>query len=168
MRCTFKPTMIAALVGAGLTSFGVASPVLAQAVEPQTLNQRLSQAAGASAQPAPAPKVTKVDVERKGRIGHDVFLGTYLSLDKECKVGATPRIEFTTNPTGGKMRTRTNAINLRDVPGAPRKNCIGISPTGLAVIYRGERRFKGEEKIVFKVIYPNGDMREVNAKVVVE
>jgi hypothetical protein len=164
MRCMLKPVVIAALCGTGL-----AAPALAQAVAPQPLaQQQAPQAAGTGAQPAAAPKVTHVDVERKGRIGHDVFLGTYLSLDKECKVGAAPRIEFTTNPVGGKMRTRTNAINLRDVPGAPRRNCIGISPTGLAVIYRGERRFKGEEKIVFKVIYPNGDIREVNAKVVVE
>lgn len=161
MRSMLKPVMIAAFCGAGL-----AAPACAQAVAPQTLAQQ--QAPAPAAQPVAAPKVTHVDVERKGRIGHDVFLGTYLALDKECKVGATPRIEFVTNPVGGKMRTRNNAINLRDVPGAPRKNCIGISPNGLAVMYRGERRFKGEEKIVFKVIYPNGDVREVNAKVVVE
>lgn len=122
----------------------------------------------APAQPAAPPMHAKVDVERKGRAENDIFLGTYLSLDRECKVGSGPRIEFMTPPKSGKTRTRNHPINLRDVPGAPRRNCIGTSPNGVAVIYRADRRFKGEETIVFKAIYPNGDTREVTAKVLVQ
>lgn len=125
----------------------------------------------APGQPAAAPHVpqhTKTEVERKGRTDSDVFLGTYLTLDRECKVGASPRIEFPVAPKSGKMRTRNHPINLRDVPGAPRRTCIGTSPNGVAVIYRSDRRFKGEEMITFKVVYPNGDTREVAAKVVIQ
>jgi hypothetical protein len=114
------------------------------------------------------PVVVKAEVERKGRTGRDVILGTYLTLSKDCKVGAAPKVEFPTPPEHGKTGTRTSAINLRLVPGAPRKNCIGTSPNGVLVYFRPERRFKGEDALVFRVVYPNGDAREVTAKVIVQ
>jgi hypothetical protein len=120
------------------------------------------------AAPAAEPKIIKAETERKGRSGLEIFLGTYLTLDRECKVGPTPKIEYVTPPQHGKMTTRSFPINLRAVPGAPRGNCIGTSPSGLAVIYRSERRYKGEDLIVFNVVYPNGDRREVTAKVIVQ
>ena len=54
------------------------------------------------------------------------------------------------------------------VPGAPRTNCIGTSPSGLGVFFRPERRFAGTETFSFKIIYPDGDIREVAAKIVIE
>jgi hypothetical protein len=134
-------------------------------------------AAGAQqGSPAPAPvaaaapelRIVKAEAERKGRSGLEIFLGTYLTLDRECKVGPQPRIEYPQPPKHGRMTTRNFPINLRAVPGAPRGNCIGTSPNGLAVIYRSERRFKGEETIVFRVIYPTGEAREVTAQVIVQ
>lgn len=136
----------------------------------------LSAPAMAQTAPAPAPaaasaaepNVVKTEVERKGRTGFEIFLGTYLTLDKACKIGPTPKIEYPTPPKNGKMTTRTYPINLRQVPGAPRGNCIGTSPNGIAVIYRSDRKFRGEEAIVFRVVYPAGDAREVTAKVIVQ
>lgn len=129
--------------------------------------------AGVRAQQAPAappaePKIVKAETERKGRSGLEIFLGTYLTLDRDCKVGPTPKIEYPTPPQHGRMTTRSFPINLRAVPGAPRGNCIGTSPNGLAVIYRSERRYRGEDLIVFNVVYPNGEKREVTAKVIVQ
>lgn len=144
---------------------------MAQSVTPQ---RQPGQAPAAQASVAPATaeapvgKLTTAETERKGRMNVDIFIGVYLPLDKECKTAAGPRIEFLTNPSGGKMKTRNHPINLRDVPGAPRRNCIGTSPNGIAVIYRSEKRFKGEDKVVFRAHYPNGDIREVSAKVLVQ
>lgn len=141
------------------------SMALAQAVAPQVPG--LQPLSGAT-QPKPEPKIVKTEVERKGRIGREIFISTYLTLSKECKVGPNPRLETTEAPKNGKLYTRPNAINLRAVPGAPRTNCIGTSPYGLGVFYRPERRFKGEETFQFKIVYPEGDIREVSAKVIVE
>lgn len=114
------------------------------------------------------PVATKTEVARKGKPNNDVFLGIYLTLDRECKIGDAPKVTYSVEPKNGKMRTRPHPINLRDVPGAPRRTCIGTSPNGLAVLYRADRRFKGEEKIQFTLTYPNGDTREVSATVTVE
>jgi hypothetical protein len=126
---------------------------------------------GAATQAAVTPRqpvATKTEVTRKGRPNNDIFLGIYLTLDRECKIGEAPKVTYAIEPKGGKMRTRPHPINLRDVPGAPRRTCIGTSPNGLAVLYRADRRFKGEEKIQFTLTYPNGDTREVSATVTVE
>jgi len=122
----------------------------------------------APAAAAHTPVTTPVEVTRKGRPGSDIFLGVYLTLDRECKVGSTPRVEFAGDPRSGKLRTRPHPINLRDVPGAPRRTCIGTSPNGQAVIFRPDRRFRGEEKLEFRVVYPNGDVRAVTATIMVE
>ncbi len=138
---------------------------LAQSVAPQVPG---APPAGTPVVAAGEAKVVKSEVERKGRIGFETFLATYLTLSKECKVGANPRLDITTPPKNGKLATRPNAINLRAVPGAPRGNCIGTSPFGLGVFYRADRRFKGEDSFVYRIVYPNGDAREVSAKVVIQ
>ena len=157
---------------AALCAFGTGAMAQAlQAVPPGARPPVAAPAApvaGAATAPAHVPVITKAETERKGRADRDVFLGVYLTLDRECKVGEAPKIEFTVPPRNGKMRTRTYAINLRDVPGAPRRNCIGISPSGVAVVYRANRRFSGEEQVSFAVIYPNGDRREISAKVLIQ
>lgn len=165
---------LAPVLACGLLFAPVAAQVfapasaLAQAVAPQVPGlQPLSQAAPPN-QPRPDPKTVKTEVERKGKIGREIFISTYLTLSKDCKVGPNPRLETPEPPKNGKLYTRPNAINLRAVPGAPRTNCIGTSPYGLGVFYRPERRFKGEETFLFKIIYPEGDIREVSAKVIVE
>lgn len=146
----------------------------AQAVQPQVPGFQAPPAStGQTATPAVAAaageaKTVKSEVERKGRIGFDTFLSTYLTLSKECKVGANPKVEVTTPPKNGKINIRPNAINLRAVPGAPKTNCIGTSPYGVGVFYRAERRFKGEDTFVYRVVYPTGDIREVSAKVVIQ
>lgn len=161
---TASPRVVGLLVFLGFIAIG-ASSAAAQTIAPQAPGAL----APATTPAAPvAPKIIKAEVERKGRVGREVILGTYLTLSKECKVGATPKIEYPAPPKSGKMATRTSAINLRHVPGAPRGNCIGTSPNGILVAYRPERRFSGEETIVFKVVYPDGDAREVTAKVVVQ
>lgn len=163
-RTAANARVVGLLVFLGFSTIGVGSAA-AQIVVPQAPGALTPAATPA----APVePKIVKAEVERKGRIGREVILGTYLTLTKECKVGATPKIEYPSPPQHGKMVTRTSAINLRQVPGAPRGNCIGTSPNGILVAYRPERRFSGEDVIVFKVVYPNGDAREVTAKVVIQ
>lgn len=158
----FFPVLRAAVV-TGVLSFGLAAS--AQSVAPQAPG-----APSPAATPAVAgeAKVVKSEVERKGRTGVDTFLATYLTLSKDCKVGVNPKIEVTIQPKNGKVNTRANAINLRAVPGAPRNNCIGTSPSGVGVFYRAERRFKGEDHFVYRIVYPTGDIREVSAKVVTQ
>lgn len=154
----------------GLAALLVSSVLGSWSANAQTITPQAPGAPAPGAAPATLaePKIVKAEVERKGRVGREVILGTYLTLSKECKVGATPKIEYPAPPKSGKMVTRTSAINLRHVPGAPRGNCIGTSPNGILVAYRPDRRFSGEETIVFKVVYPDGDAREVTAKIVIQ
>ena len=160
IRAAFLITLMSGAAFAPITA-------LAQAITPQI--QTITPVPVApDAAPVVAPKVTTTEAERKGRMNSDVFLGVYLSLDKECKVGAQPRLEVMTQPVGGKIRTRNYPINLRDVPGAPRRTCIGTSPNGLAIMYRSEKKFKGDDLARFKLIYPNGDIRDVSVKVVIQ
>lgn len=166
MRVNVKGLRISALVFVALLG---ATGAMAQSITP--VPRPANPAAGtqaAPAAPAHTPVTIPVEVTRKGRPASDVFLGVYLTLDRECKVGATPRVEFAGDPKTGKLRTRPHPINLRDVPGAPRRTCIGTSPNGQAVIYRSDRRFRGEEKIEFRVVYPNGDVRAVTATITIE
>lgn len=153
------PALLAGMVAASAQSITpVPRPQQGQATPP---------AAQAAVTPR-QPVVTKTEVARKGKPNSDVFLGIYLTLDRDCKIGEAPKVTYSLEPKHGKMRTRPHPINLRDVPGAPRRTCIGTSPNGLAVLYRADRRFKGEEKIIFSLTYPNGDTREVSATVTVE
>ena len=158
-----------AAVFAGTLASGslIAANAQAQSVQPQVPGAAPATAATAPVAATEA-KVVKSEVERKGRTGIDTFLATYLTLSKECKVGANPKVEITTQPKSGKINTRANAINLRAVPGAPKGNCIGTSPNGIGVFYRAERRFKGEDAFTYRMIYPMGDIREVSAKVMVQ
>lgn len=168
MPATIDKRPVPARYLAGVLSAGLLltpATASAQAVAPQVPG--LQPLSGAT-QPKPEPRIVKTEVERKGRIGREVFISTYLTLSRECKVGPNPRLETMEAPKNGKLYTRPNAINLRAVPGAPRTNCIGTSPYGLGVFYRPERRFKGEETFVFRIVYPDGDIREVSAKVIVE
>ena len=140
-------------------------PPGARAPQPQSTQNAVTNTPAA---PAHTPVVTKSEAERKGGSDRDIFMGVYLALDRDCKVGSGPRIEFVSNPANGKMKTRNHPINLRDVPGAPRRTCIGTSPNGVAVIYRSNKRFKGDDLVNFKAIYPNGDIRDVTVKIVVQ
>lgn len=135
---------------------------------PSTQPVRPAGVSGAANEPAAEPKTVKSEVERHGRTGFDTFLATYLTLSKECKIGTNPKIDVTVPPKNGKINIRPNAINLRSVPGAPKTNCIGVSPSGVGVFYRAERKFKGEETFTYRVIYPTGDIREVTAKVITQ
>jgi hypothetical protein len=166
MRLIVKGLRLSALVFVALLG---ATGAMAQSITP--VPRPANPAPGtqaAPAAPAHTPVTTPVEVTRKGRPASDVFLGVYLTLDRDCKVGATPRVEFAGDPKTGKLRTRPHPINLRDVPGAPRRTCIGTSPNGQAVIYRSDRRFRGEEKVEFRVVYPNGDVRAVTATITIE
>jgi hypothetical protein len=170
------------LIGAGLLVSAAAS---AQSITPGANRNAPSPGsftppAQAQATPAANPaaptattsaagtKSVHTEVERKGRAGMDVFLGTYLTLSADCKVGASPEITFPELPKNGITKIRTFPINLREVPGAAKRNCIGTSPKGVAAVYHAKPRFKGEDRLVFKVTYPNGDTREVSVKITVQ
>ena len=87
----------------------VAGLVHAQSDQPQVPGSQVpgfQSPPASTGQPAIAPgeaKIVKSDVERKGRVGFDTFLSTYLTLSKECKVGANPKVEVTTQPKNGKI-----------------------------------------------------------------
>lgn len=164
-RCLTRNLLASALAVIAATAF---SQNAAQAQAIITVPPSVTAQPASTPEPAGEGKVTTTSTERKGRTASDIFLGVYLSLDKECKIGPAPKLEFPTPAQHGKVFTRNFPINLRDVPGAPRRNCIGTSPSGMAVIYRSAPKFKGEETIVFKLTYPNTDIREVSAKVIVQ
>lgn len=163
-----------------LASMMLASGALAQSITPggaakapspggfAPLPQAQPGTAVAAGEKPHTPKATQAEVERKGRTGFDIYLGTYLTLSADCKIGAGPEITFPVPPKNGVTKIRNHPINLRDVPGAPKRTCIGTSPKGVAAIYQSKARFKGEETLTFKVAYPNGDTREVSVKILVQ
>lgn len=127
--------------------------------------------AGTLTPPAAAPviaDVSSVTVTKTAKADRDVFIGAYLTIDKTCKIGATPTIEFTQQPANGKIRTRRDAINLQHAPGVPRGKCLGVSPAGIAVIYRSKARMKGDDTFTYKAIHPDGRVREVSGTVTVQ
>ena len=134
--------------------------LLTGAVSAQVTAPQVTPSSAATTTPA-APKVITSEVTRKGRPGLDSLIATYLVLDRDCKIGADPKIDTIEAPKGGAIRTRPQPINLRDVPGAPRKNCIGTSPRGVGIFYRAERKFRGDDRAVVRVTYPNGDTRVI-------
>lgn len=124
-------------------------------------------------QPAPAAQPAVVDVStatvsKTAKPDRDVFIGSYITVDKTCKVGATPTVEFTQQPANGRLKTRREAVNLQHAPGVPRNKCLGVSPSGIAVIYRSKPRVKGEDTFAYKVTYPDGRVREVTATVTLQ
>ena len=121
---------------------------------------------GGMACAVPAVAQSATETKRAGRTGADIVLGAYLSVEKGCKVGDPPPVEVIDKPAHGQIITRPQGVNIRTAPGAP-KNCIGLSPNGVAVIYRSARRFKGEDKATFKVTLPDG-VREVRAAITVK
>lgn len=112
--------------------------------------------------------VSSVTVTKTAKADRDVFIGAYITIDKTCKIGATPTIEFTQQPANGKIRTRRDAINLQHAPGVPRSKCLGVSPAGIAVVYRSKPRMKGDDTFAYKAIYPDGRVREVSGTVTVQ
>ena len=121
---------------------------------------------GAMAFAVEAAAQAATETKRSGRTGADIVLGADLSVEKGCKVGGPPKIEVTEKPAHGQIITRPQGVNIRTAPGAP-KNCIGLSPNGVAVIYRSARRFKGEDTATFQVTLPDG-VREVKAAITVK
>ncbi len=126
------------------------------------------------AQQSPPPvaeaeaKAKPTEVMRKGRAGIEILIGTYLTLSRECKIGVSPVLEITSAPKNGQIVPRPHPINLRDVPGAPKRTCIGTSPQGVGVFYRPARRFRGEDKVDFQMKYPDGSTRAVSATLLVQ
>jgi hypothetical protein len=115
-----------------------------------------------------ASQVVTSEATRTARQGIDALLATYLTLDKECKIGDDPKIEPIEGPSNGIIRMRPQPINLRAVPGAPRGNCVGTSPSGIGVFYRANRKFKGEDRVRLRITYPNGDKREIALTITVK
>jgi hypothetical protein len=114
------------------------------------------------------PQVVTSEATRTARQGIDALLATYLTLDKECKIGDEPKIEPIEGPSNGIIRMRPQPINLRDVPGAPRRNCVGTSPSGIGVFYRANRKFKGEDRVRLRITYPEGHQREITLTITVK
>lgn len=122
-------------------------------------------------QPAAQPVLTdksSVEVSKTGRVDRDIFIGSYLSIDKTCKVGNRPEVEFTQPPKNGILRTRKDPVNLQTAPGIPRGRCLGVSPAGVAVVYRSKPKMKGEDTFIYTVKYPDGRVREVKGTVTVQ
>jgi hypothetical protein len=113
-------------------------------------------------------ETTTTEVQKQAKTGRDVFIGSYIQVDRTCKVGPTPKIEQPTPPKNGVIKTRPMPINLQTAPGVPRNKCLGVSPSGIAVYYQGKWRFKGDDAFVYRVLFADGRIREVKGSVTVQ
>jgi hypothetical protein len=111
---------------------------------------------------------TTAEVKKTVKTGRDLFIGSYITIDKTCKVGKQPQIQFVTQPTNGAVRKRRDGFNLSHAPGVPRNKCLGVSPEGIAVMYVSKPRFKGDDTFGYKVLFPDGRTRTVSATVTVQ
>lgn len=111
---------------------------------------------------------TTADVAKTAKTGRDIFIGSYITIDKTCKVGKQPQIEFIDQPANGAIRKRRDGFNLTQAPGVPRNKCLGVSPEGIAVMYVSKPRFKGDDTFKYKVLFPDGRTRTVKVAVTVQ
>lgn len=155
-------------IGFFLLAMMLSGAALAQAPGFQPPPQATPAPQQASAPAATVADVSKVSVSKTSKPDRDVFIGSYITIDKTCKVGEAPAIEFTQQPAQGKLRTRRDAVNLQHAPGVSRNKCLGVSPAGIAVVYRSQRKAKGDDSFAYKVTYPDGRVREVSGTVSVQ
>ena len=154
-----------------LLALGAAAPALAQGqppVQPGFQSPPAAQAPGQPTAAEPVPELTTTEVQKQARTGRDLFIGSYIQVDRTCKVGPTPKIEYPTPPKNGVLKTRPMPFNLGTAPGVPRRKCLGVSPAGIAVYYQGKWRFKGEDAFVYRVLFADGRVREVKGAVTVQ
>lgn len=154
-----------------LLAISAAAPALAQGQAPLQPGFQPPAPAQAPAAPAasdPVPELTITEVQKQAKTGRDVFIGSYIQVDRTCKVGPTPKIEQPGPPKNGVIKTRPMPFNLGSAPGVPRRKCLGVSPAGIAVYYQGKWRFKGEDAFVYRVLYADGRIREVKGAVTVQ
>lgn len=111
---------------------------------------------------------SETEVKKTAKTGRDVFIGSYISVDKTCKIGKQPQVEFLTQPANGAVRKRRDSFNLSHAPGVPRNKCLGVSPEGIAVMYISKARFKGDDAFSYKVRFPDGRTRTVKAAITVQ
>lgn len=130
--------------------------------------------APAKAEPPPYEESAKpedhvtAETQKTTKTGRDLFIGSYISVDKTCKVGKQPQIEFLTQPTNGSVRKRRDSFNLSNAPGVPRNKCLGVSPEGNAVMYISKPKYKGEDSFSYKVRFSDGRTRTVKAAITVQ
>ena len=121
---------------------------------------------------APAQAVvtdrSSLELKKTAKAGRDVYIGSYITLDKTCKVGATPKIDITEQPKTGVVRVRPHAVVLMTAPGVQRNKCLGTSPAGIALWYRGNAKARGDDVFSYAVSYPDGRLRDVKATVTVQ
>lgn len=151
-------------------------PALAQTAQPQPGG---SPAPGFQAPPradAPAPLPSQpmiidrssLELQKTVKTGRDIYIGSYITIDKSCKVGTTPKVEIVQQPPTGTLRVRPHAVVLMSAPGVQRNKCLGTSPAGIAIWYRSKARFKGDDKFSYSVAYPDGRQRDVTVTMSVQ
>lgn len=111
---------------------------------------------------------SSLDLKKTAKPGRDVYIGSYITIDKTCKVGATPKIEITEQPPNGSLRIRPHAVVLMTAPGVQRNKCLGTSPSGIAIWYRSKPRAKGDDTFAYSVAYPDGRQRDVKVVVSIQ
>ncbi len=127
-----------------------------------------AQPAVAAAPAAPAEH-SHAEVTKKAKPGRDVFIGSYLTIDKTCKVGERPVVTITEQPKNGKVRTRNDSMNLAHAAGVPRNKCLGVSPSAIGVVYQSNPKFRsGDDSFAYSVKYPDGRERDVKVTVTVQ
>lgn len=158
------------LLACALIAFSL--PALAQQAQPQAAPsfQPPPRADAAPAQAAAPVVADRSSVEQKktAKPGRDIYIGSYITLDKTCKVGATPKVDVTEQPKSGAVRIRPHAVVLMTAPGVQRNKCLGTSPAGIAVWYRGNAKAKGEDVFSYSVSYPDGRIRDVKTMVTLQ
>ena len=154
-----------------LLALGMTTPALAQSqppLQPGFQPPAAAQPAAPAAAADPVPEVTTTEVQKQAKTGRDLFIGSYIQVDRTCKVGPTPKVEYPVPPKNGVLKTRPMPFNLGTAPGVPRRKCLGVSPAGIAVYYQGKWRFKGEDAFVYRVLFADGRVREVKGAVTVQ
>jgi len=156
--------LVLALAGAG-----AARAQTAPSATPGFTAPPAAQSAQPVAAPAAPPEHSHAEVTKKARPGRDVTIGSYLTIDKACKIGDRPSVTITEQPKGGKVRTRNDSMNLAHAAGVPRNKCLGVSPAAIAVVYQSLPKAKlAEDSFAYQVKYPDGRERDVKVTVTLQ
>lgn len=93
--------------------------------------------------------------------GYWLELGSYVTIDKTCKMTSVPQISVTQRPRHGSVRIyRKSGYGGFDRNG-PHGACADVKYPGLAVRYTPARGYAGQDAFAYRVRFANGEIRNI-------
>lgn len=124
------------------------------------------QTATPSARPKPAATTAEIGINlpetrltRSVFSGNEVQIAAFNFVNADCSSGPRPDLRIVTPPAHGAYRLEETTIQVDRKPDNPRASCNGKPVGAVAVIYKPEAEFTGNDGLVVDVDFRNGSVR---------